>query len=173
MTRSQFAMAVGAEEKWVENAARILGKRLRYTPLEGAWLGLVRVLSQDVGLSLLRASELASEALDRDAHTPMVVLGDTNRTNAGIAVDIARYHSSYAATLSAALELGGARRRGRPRPDVTRRDSRVALHNAAHCGIDLGLLREGLKIPVAERLRLADENASFVRELRSSKRSKA
>lgn len=168
MTRSQFASAVRTNEKWVENTARLLGKRLKYTPAEARWLGLVNVFNQETGVSLMRASELAHEALTHDPRSPDVILGQSDHGNTGISLELARYHSSFAASLSAALEFGGARRRGRPRLSVAKQANRLAVRNAARYGVDIVLLREGLRIPVADRLRLADENAAFVRELRSS-----
>ena len=68
MTRSQFAIAVMAPEKWVENAARLLKRRFRYTREESVWLGLVRELNFEAGLPLARAAEVADEALERVRH---------------------------------------------------------------------------------------------------------
>ncbi len=173
MTRSQFAMAVGADDKWVENTARLLRRRLKYTPLESVWLGLVRVFNQDVGLTLARSDELAREALGSQPRASTLVLGTTVSSVAGVSVEMARFYSSHAASLSAALEFGGEKRRGRPRPLRPRRGKQAALDHAARYGVDIGLLREGLKIPVAERLRIADENAAFVAEMQRSMRARA
>ncbi|MEO7368456.1 MAG: hypothetical protein ABIZ36_10890 [Gemmatimonadaceae bacterium] len=164
MTRSQFAMAVGADDKWVENTARLLRRRVKYTPLESVWLGLVRVLNQEVGLTLARSDELAREALGLEQQASTTLLGQTETGVAGISVDLARYRSSHAASLSAALEFGGERRRGRPRP-LKPGGKRAALERAARYGVDIDLLREGLKIPVAERLKIADQNAAFVAQM--------
>ncbi len=173
MTRTQFAFAVAADEKWVENSARLLGRRLKYTPVEAMWLGLVWVFNQDVGLPLARSNELALEALGYDPHTRVAVLGGREGSVAGISVDVARYHSTYAASLSAAIEIGGAKRRGRPRPVATKRGKRAALECAARYGVDIDLLLAGLRLPVAERLRVADENAAFVMALRPATRVRA
>lgn len=173
MTRSQFAMAVGGEEKWVENAARLLKKRLKFTPMESVWLGLVRVFNQEVGLSLARSDALAREALGVRPRPSTHVLGITEGGLAGISVDMARYESSHAASLSVALELGGEKRRGRPRPIKSGRAREATLDRAAQYGVDIGLLREGLKIPIAERLKIADENAAFVEQMRRGMRRRA
>lgn len=170
MTRSQFAMATGSDEKWVENTARFLKRRLRYTPVESVWLGLVRVFNQELGLTLARSDKLASEALGIDPRASIVIVGQTETGVAGISVEIARYRSAHAASLSAALELGGEKRRGRPRRAKTKRSKRTILEHSALYGVDIDLLREGLKIPMTDRLRIADENAAFLRALRPTTR---
>lgn len=172
MTRSQFAMAVGADDKWVENTARLLRKRLKYTPMESVWLGLVRVFNQDVGLTLARSDDLAREALGCEQQASSMLLGQTETGVAGISVDLARYRSAHAASLSAALELGGEKRRGRPRPLQPGRGKQGVLDRAARYGVDIDLLREGLKIPIAERLKIADQNAAFVAEMKRGMRGR-
>jgi hypothetical protein len=168
MNRSQFAMAVLADEKWVENAGRLMARRFRYTAQEARWLGLVRILNQEVGLTLSRAAELADDALRHRPDAASVIVGDAGGS-AAISIDLARYHSTYAAALSAALELGGARRRGRPRiaaPQGTR-----MLERAAEYGVDIDLLREGLRLAPGERLQRLDDNAAFIRAIRPVRKS--
>lgn len=184
MTRSQFARSVFAGEKWVENSARLLNLRLRYTAAEARWLGLVRVLNHEVGLTLGRAAELADEALRHRADQTDVLLGGQGDVSAAVTIDLARYHSAYIAAMSAALILGGARRRGRRAghsgpPRRTRKQAgRVrpstkgavdALTKAASYGVDINLLREGLSISSADRLKQLDENAGFIDEMRRSR----
>ena len=164
MTRSQFTIAVLADEKWVENAIRLLGRRTTYTAENARWLGLVRVFNQEVGVTLSRAAELADEALQHGANAGTVVVGQKEGSNAGVSIDLDRYHSNYAAALSAAIDLGGPLRRGRPRTTIKRKGS--VLERAAEYGVDIGLLRDGLKLSVRERFHQLDENAAFVSELR-------
>jgi hypothetical protein len=161
-------MAVMAPEKWVENAARLLKRRFRYSPEESVWLGLVRELNLEVGLTLAKAAELADEALGLVDAKDEVVVGRSKGSSAAIAIDMPRFRSAHAAAVSAALTLGGARRRGRPRVKAGRRKDAV-LNKAAYHGVDLDLLREGLKLTVADRLQRADENAAFVRAMRKPK----
>jgi hypothetical protein len=163
MTRSQFAMGVGADEKWVENAGRLLGKRLRYTTEEAVWLGLVRLLNQEVGLTLFRAARLADEALEHRPSERWVVLGQDESGRAGVSIDIARFYSSHLAALSAALDMGGPRRRGR-RSGARRKKG--AVERAARYGVDIDLLREGLQLSPRERLERLDENAAFINAIR-------
>ena len=167
MTRSQFATAVMAPEKWVENAARLLNRKFRYTREESVWLGLVRELNLEVGLPLSRAAEVADEALGSVREEGDVVVGQSEGSSAAIVIDMSRFRSSHGAALSAALTLGGARRRGRRRVQARRKTA--ALDKASRYGVDLDLLREGLKLTVAERMQRADENAQFVHAMRTRK----
>ena len=167
MTRSQFAMAVMADEKWIENAARILNRRLKYSLAESVWLGLVRMLTQELQVSLARAAELADQALGLPEGCNTGVVAEREDGNTAIVIDMARFRSSHAAALSTALTLGGARRRGRQRTQSKRKSA--ALERASRYGVDLDLLREGLKLSVAERLERADENAGFITSMRVGK----
>lgn len=184
MTRSQFSRVVNAGEKWVENSVRLLGRHLTYTPGEAKWLGLVRVLNNDLGIPLARSAVLAAEALKHPVGSRAVPVGRDDGSAAGIVIDLARYHSGYAAAISAALNLGGGRKRGR-RSSVLKgsrgakhgsavRERTVnstawdALSRAAAHGIDLGGLREGLRMSPGERLQRLEENAAFISELRRS-----
>jgi hypothetical protein len=163
MTRSQFALTVLADEKWVENAARILNMRLRYTADEARWVGLVRVLNQEVGLTLFRAASLADEAMKHPTSERTVVVGRSENESAAVSIDMARFYSTYAAALSAALDLGGARRRGRR---SIRPAKKGALERAARYGVDTDLLRAGLHLSPRKRLEQLDENAAFIKAIR-------
>lgn len=168
MTRSQFAIAVLADEKWVENTARLLDKQFRYTAAEARWMGLVRVLSHEVGLTLFLAAELADEALRHGADETSVIVRSAGGS-AAISIDLARFHSTYAAALSAALDLGGARRRGRPRATLPQKTR--MLDRARQYGVDIDLLREGLRLSPRERLQQLDDNAAFINAIRPVRKS--
>jgi hypothetical protein len=122
------------------------------------------MLTQEVHVPLGRAAEVADEALGLDHEPRTVVIAEREDDNAAIFINIARFRSSQAAALSAALTLGGARRRGRHRLHSKRKG--VAIEEAARYGVDVGLLQAGLKLSVAERLQRADENAQFIRSMR-------
>jgi hypothetical protein len=171
MTRAQFALAIRGEEKWVENAARLLGRSFSYSLEEAVWLGLVRVFNQEVGLTLSRAAELADEALGHVAEEGTVQLGHSEQSNAAVSIDLARHYSAHAASLSAALDMGGPKRRGRPRVRVRRKTA--MLERASEYGIDVDLLREGLRLTPGERLERLDENAQFLNALRPVRPSKS
>jgi hypothetical protein len=161
MTRNQFSLAVNADEKWVENAARLLKKRLSYTRAEARWMGLTHILNQEMGIPLARAAQLAEAALRYPASTRDAKVGVDPSGSAAISIDLARYHSAYYAALSAAMTLGGPRKRGRPR----------VMESAEEYGIDLDALRIGLKDSPAKRLERADENARNVAALRKGVRA--
>lgn len=171
MTRAQFALAVRGEEKWVENASRLLGRSLSYTVEEAVWLGLVRVFSQEVGLTLSRAVQLADEALGHEAQEGTIQLGHSEQSNATVSIDLARHYSAHAASLSAALDMGGPKRRGRPRARVRRKA--VTLERASEYGVDLDLLREGLRLTPGERLERLDQNAQFLNAIHPVRRSRS
>ncbi|HEY9449052.1 MAG TPA: hypothetical protein VIQ60_04830 [Gemmatimonadaceae bacterium] len=79
---------------------------------------------------------------------------------AAIVLGVARYHSSFAASLSVALTLSTPRRQGRM--------SRVLGHpveRAKKFGVDLDLVRASLALTPEERLRRLDANAEFLAAL--------
>jgi hypothetical protein len=165
LTRSQFATAVRADEKWVENTARTLGRRLEYTSAEARWMGMVRLLARDFGIPVARAAELAGVALRHAPETPAFPLAASDDGSATLVIDLARFYSTFAAALSAAINHGGPRRRGRPRP-TTRARARDVIAAAQRYGVDVSLLREALERTPAERLARLDANSAFLRGLR-------
>ena len=164
LTRSQFGAATHADEKWIENTARILRLRLTYSADQARWMGLVCLLAQQLKVPLLRAATLADELGGHAPDARSVSIGETDGPIA-IVVDLARYHSTFAASLSAAIHHGGPRRRGRP-AKTPRPRGRKAIANAASYGVDLTLVRESMARKPAERLAQLDANASFLRGLK-------
>jgi hypothetical protein len=165
LSRSQFAAVVQADEKWVENTARALGLSLSYTPREARWMGLVRLLTRDFQLPAARAGELADEALRHPPNTPALSLAAVPDSPATLVIDLARYHSTFSAALSAALHHGGPRRRGRPLPRKRARGHDPVAAAEAH-GVDVSLLRESLEQSPADRLARLDANSRFLTGLR-------
>ena len=164
LSRAQFAAAVRADEKWVENASRALGLRLAYTPDEAREMGVVRLLAADFGIPVARAGALAREALQHAPDTRALALTTSPDGAATLTIDLARYHSGFAAALSAAVTHAGGRRRGRP--PAKRPKPRSPLGAARSHGVDVSLLREALRQTPAERLARLDANASFLDALR-------
>ena len=162
MTRSQLALSVGADEKWVENTTYLLGLSTDYTAARVTWLGLVRVFNQDLGLPLPRAAALATEALQHDPSIRELKIGSSDISDASFILDLARYHSSRNTARSAALVLGGALKRGRP----VRKVSRDPLRRARDYGIDVDALRIGLTDSVTTRLERLEQNVQFVGAMR-------
>ena len=165
LTRSQFAAAIGADEKWVENTARTLGRRLAYTPGEARRMGLVRLIAREFSIPVTRAAELADDASRQPPDVRALQLATSTDSTVVLTIDLARYHSAFAAALSAALNHGGPRRRGRRPPHKPPRgNSAVAVAEAY--GVDVSLLREALARSPGDRLARLDANATFLRALR-------
>lgn len=165
LTRSQFAAAALADEKWVENTARLLGQRLTYTSDEARRMGLVRLLTRELGVPVARAAEVAAVALDSAPGSRALAIPAGPDSAATVVIDLARFYSTFAAALSAALNHGGPRRRGRS-PKRKRMQVREAMTAAESYGVDVSLLRESLERTPAERLARLDANAAFLNALR-------
>ena len=180
MTREQFALAVAADQKWVENSARLLRRPLKYSQSEARWMGLVRLLNHELGLPLKRSAELASEAIRHPESTRELRLGRDWSGAAAIVLDLARFHSAHNSALSAALILAKPRKRGRPIGGVNSSSSFVVRERASHnttwdmlarakaYGVDLAALRDGLNETPAQRLQRLEDNAKFIVEMQKS-----
>jgi len=159
MTPRQTAVAAGADLKWLTNSAALLGRRVRYTEEAARWWGLVRLLVDELGLTLKAAANAATDSLaTRKAAPPPI----TNSAGAvRIEVDRPRYESIFLANLSRALNQETPRRRGR-----VREATGDAVAAARRYGVDIGLLRSALERTPAERLALLDRNVEFLRAAR-------
>lgn len=158
----QFALAAGADPKWVRNAAAVLGERIVYDVTTARRLGLARELHVELQLPLARADALAAGALAKGS-APLARPGVAARpaSVAQIVVDVPRYLSTFAARLSLARTWGTQKRRGR-RP----RHQRDPLAAARAHGVDLTLILSSLGLTPAERLRRLDQNAAFLASMR-------
>lgn len=172
-------MVVKADEKWVENAARLLGHALKYSQAEARWMAMVRLFNHELGLPLKRSAHLANEAIRHPESTRELRLGDMSSGSAAIVVDLARFHSAHNAAMSAALTLAGPRKRGRPlggvhnsvsvlRERSTQETTWDVLARAKAYGVDLAALRDGLNETPAQRLQRLDDNSKFIAEMRRS-----
>ncbi len=175
MTLSQFAIAAGAESKWVQNAAALLDLDLSYSREEALWLGLVKRLHEHLGVPLKEASRLARAALEcGDEHAAFETESASNRlevfqspdTIVSVSVALDRYLSDFSASLVRALIHYEPRRRGRPGEGA----GTSAVQRAREYGVDLGLLAASLCLTPAERLRRLDRNVEFVKALRRGSR---
>lgn len=164
LTQEQFALAAGADEKWVENSARQLGCQLARTPAEARWLGLVRLLTRDFEIPVARAGKLAELALSHRPATPALTLAQSAGSVVALVVNLARYHSTFIASLSAALHHATPRRRGRPATELSGR-AHDPVADAAAYGVDVSLLRESLRRTPAELLESLDEDVAFLADI--------
>ncbi len=163
MTPRQFAIAAGAEVKWLLNSAALLGRRVGRTPAEARWWGLLRLLTEGLGLPLRAAAAAATRSLQGDAAVGRVTVAADPSESASLLIDLPRYQSIFMANLSRALVQETPRRRGRP----SRSRSRTgAIDAAIHYGVDLGLARAALQRTPAQRLDMLEANAGFLREMK-------
>jgi hypothetical protein len=162
MTPRQTAVAAAADLKWLTNSASLLGRPLRYTAESARWWGLVRLLVDELGLTLKAAADAATAALDTGKAASAPVTDSAGPVR--IECDLPRYESIFLANLSRALTQETPRRRGR-----VRETPGSAIAAARRYGIDIGLLRTALERTPAERLALLDRNVEFLRAVRRDK----
>ena len=166
MQRSQFALAVGADPKWVDNARRQLGRATRNTPKEARWLGIVHELHAGLKCSLTEAAAYADKALAGSGTEQCVRLAVGESQRVEIVFDARRDLTIHLARLSLALERPPVERRGRPA--LKPRRDRVRERAAAY-GVDISRLEDGRHRTVEERLARLDENVAFIRAARASR----
>ncbi|MBI4420202.1 MAG: hypothetical protein HY560_05195 [Gemmatimonadetes bacterium] len=160
MTLGQFAVAVGAPPRWVQNARAALRLKGAYTEPVARALALARELSRGCGMPLVRAFPLAQRAL-REWPARREYVHENDQGTVRLVVDLERFLSDYAARLSLSRTYYAERRRGRPRKRV-----REPIAAAKAYGVDITLLEENLKRTPEELLRDLDENVRFLRALK-------
>lgn len=158
MTLGRFAIAVGADPKWVLNAAAGLDRSLEYSEAEARRLGLAKRIQEALDLSLKRADALAGEVVQHPFLPTTIV--EFAHGDIKIAIDLERYLSDFAVRLSGARTHYAPRRRGR-RP----KDSPLTAERAREYGIDVDLVRANLRLTPAERLQRLDRDREFVADL--------
>lgn len=149
MSRRQLASAVGADENWVINTARMLDIRLEYRAEEAVYLRLVRTLTREFGLKVRVAASLAARALAGNAPGTGVTLAAAEHDGLRLVIDLDRFHATADAAVASALAFEGRKRAGRKPP---RRRSGPALAHAADKEVGLGFMRLALSRPVPRRL---------------------
>lgn len=163
MTRAQFAMAVGAPEKWIHNAGAALRRRVPYTLAAARRLAVARAIQAITPVPLVVADRIAAELLA--APIPKTgTVGLIETEGGSVTLDLRRVLSTFAARLALA-RAHAPRRPGRPR-STRRRRSPGARARAAAYGVDLSLVNSNLRRTPDERLRALDDNAAFVSAVR-------
>ena len=163
MTAHQFAIAARADVKWILNSSALLDRRVRHTPAESRWWGLVRLLTESLALPLQTAAEAATMCLGtRSEAVRIAVMADPSQS-ASLLIDLPRYESIFLGNLSRALVQETPRRRGRP---SRVRSGAGAIDSARRYGVDLGLVQAALRRTPAERLAMLEANAGFIRGMR-------
>lgn len=163
MTLAQVAVAAAADLKWLLNSSALLKRRIRRTPVDSRWWGLVRLLTESLGVPLDSAASAATASLGAGAGRGIVVtFGRDPSHSTALQIDLSRYGSVFLGNLSRALVHETPKRMGRP----VARTTGGALLAATRYGIDLSLLRASLDRTPAERLEMLEANASFLRGMR-------
>jgi hypothetical protein len=159
MTLGQYAVAVGAKPRWVQNARAVLELRGGYTARSARILGLARELSESMDIPLVRAYALARTAL---AAWPAERRWIEESVDGAIRleIDIERYLSVFSTRLSLALTSYAERTRG---PRSRRRDPITAAREYGH---DPTLLELSARMSPAQRLRRLDGMSEFFRRTR-------
>ena len=142
LTRSQFAEVVRADEKWVENTARVLERQLAYTPHEARYFGIVRLLANQFGIPIARSAQLADDAVRQPPDLRAYVMDGSADGSVALVLDLARYHSGFAAALATAVHRGGPRRAGRPVNVGEYAKKYDPIGAAERYGVDISLLRQ-------------------------------
>jgi len=168
VTSHQFAIAAGAETKWVLNSSALLRRRVRHTAADARWWGLLRLLTESLGLPLQAAADAATRCLRNGASaTPISAISDPSGA-ASVLVDLRRYQSTFLGNFSRALVLETPKRRGRPSRPLAGGGARgsAVVESAVRYGVDLSLIRAALDRTPAQRLEMLESNANFVRGMR-------
>jgi hypothetical protein len=163
MTARQFAVAAAADLKWITNSAGLLQRRLRYSESEARWWGLVRVLTETIGLSLKKAAAAATASLRAPQSSMPMTIGADPSHSAALVIDLPRYESVFLGNLSRARVHETPKRKGRP-PRLSA--SGQALSSAQLYGVDIGLIQSALARTPAGRLAMLEANSLFLREMR-------
>jgi hypothetical protein len=164
MTASQFATAVGADAKWILNSASLLRRRVNRNAADAKWWGLLRLLTERLGLPLRLAADAATRCLRQGGSVRQISVNADPSGAASVLVDLHRYQSTFLGNLSRALVLETPKRRGRPSRLLTR--GNAAVESAVRYGVDLGLVQAALARTPAQRLEMLEANARFIRGLR-------
>lgn len=160
MTLGEFAYAIDAEPKWVQNAVSVIAASLPLSVASARRLVVARALSAQTGMPLARAYGVAERTLHHyDGSAKAVeIAGDNGAVT--VSVDVYRLLASLSAGLSRLAVLYAPKKRGRP----ARR--RNPIRAAKAYGLDLTLLEANLRRLPAERLRMLDAMVEFQRRVR-------
>jgi hypothetical protein len=109
-----MAIATRSDTAWLNNARRLLAKRMHRTPNGARWWGMVRMLNHELGLPLKSAAKVADLVLHTSAAPHRVRLDATTDGAIALRIDLERFHSTANASLAAAFAFGKPRGRGRP-----------------------------------------------------------
>ena len=164
MTLGQFAAAVGAPPRWVQNAMAGLGLPAHYSSEGARRLALARELCGAVGMPLVDAYPLTARALKI---WPKASIWEQEGPEGAVTltIDLERFLSNFTVRLSLAWVHYAERKRGRPKK-VRRR----GLAAARAYGVDMSLLESSLRRQREQRLQWLEQDVEFLRSLRIAAR---
>jgi hypothetical protein len=116
-----MSIATRSDRTWLNNARRILGRRMHRTPNGARWWGMLRMLNHELGLPLKSAARVADLVLGPSSAPHRIRLAATTDGAIALRIDLERFHSTANACLAAAFAFGRPRGRGRPRKPQRRR----------------------------------------------------
>jgi hypothetical protein len=115
MTYGQMAIATRSSRIWLNNARRLLARRMHRTPSGARWWGMVRMLNHELGIPLKAAARVADLVLQPNAVPHRVRIAATDDGAVALRIDLERFHSTANVLLAAAFAFGQPKSRGRPR----------------------------------------------------------
>jgi hypothetical protein len=116
-----MAIATRSDRTWLNNARRLLARRMHRTPNGARWWGMVRMLNHELGIPLKSAARVADLVLDSSAAPHRVRLAATSDGAIAIRIDLERFHSTANAAMAAAFAFAKPNGPGRPRKPRPRR----------------------------------------------------
>jgi hypothetical protein len=164
MTLGQFAVAVGAEPRWVLNALTRLHVPRRYGEPLARRLALAKMLNDALEIPLPRAYALAGRSLaEADPFASWRLESDNGAVI--LTVDLPRFFTSYGTRLALSRNAYGEDVRGR---HAVKRKS--AGQRARAYGVDTTLIDAQLRYTPEERLRRVAEDMEFYGKMRGAAR---
>src|ERR1019366_9371061 len=94
MTYSQMAVATRSDRTWLNNARRLLARRMHRTPSGARWWGMLRMLNHELGLSLKSAAQVADLVLQVSTAPHRVRVAATADGAVALRIDLERFHST-------------------------------------------------------------------------------
>ncbi len=116
-----MAIATRSSRIWLNNARRILSRRMHRTPSGARWWGMVRMLNHELGLPLKSAARVADLVMGGSTAPHRIRLAATSDGAIALRIDLERFHSTANAAVAAAFAFGQPRGRGRPSKPRRRR----------------------------------------------------
>lgn len=150
MSPAQFALAVGADQRWIRNARRTLRRRRCTSQQEARWLGLVHELHLSPGLALHDAARVADQVSAAPTSHGCIQIDGVTCLGVSLVVDLERVHALHALRLARAMHLLVRDHRGRPATSYRRIVADLARCSRRTC--DPIRLALSAKRPAAERL---------------------